>query len=524
MDASGEARTAQLREIWQRRKWIAVIVLVASAAAVVTAARALPDLYRATATVLVQRQQVSEAFVTSSVTAELETRIEMIRQQIMSRARMIDLIGRLGVHPELTAEGAIDVAVARFRRDIKLDFTGVQQNTTGRSATIAFSISYLGRDPHIVAHVANTLAAYYVDENSKSRERQATRTVEFLQAQLRDVKKELETLEQRRTDFRIRHGVELPEQFGSNLSALERLNTQLRLNGEYQVRAIERRERLEQQIADAKATATAETQPASDSAELRELRLELADLLSRRYTDQYPDVIQLKARIAAIEREDGQNGNGEHQTAPAAADDSLPRLEHGLSAADAELTSLKEQELFLRKLIAGYEARLENAPRRVQELRLISGDYDALQERYEILLKQLQEAQLAENLEQGENVEQFRILDPALPPRAPAAPNRLAVLLLGVIGSMLLAVGAVVTAEKLDTSFHSVDDLRAFVDVPTVGTIHVIHTANDTRRRRQRFVLLAVLLVSGIAAIVAGTHYVASGNETIVRLIPGALR
>ena len=55
----------------------------------------LPDLYRASATVFVQKQQVSEAFVTSSVTAELETRIETIHQQVMSRARLTDLICRL---------------------------------------------------------------------------------------------------------------------------------------------------------------------------------------------------------------------------------------------------------------------------------------------------------------------------------------------------------------------------------------------------------------------------------------------
>ena len=48
----------------------------------------LPNLYRAKATVLVGRQQVSEAFVRPSVTAELETRIQTIKEEVMSRARL----------------------------------------------------------------------------------------------------------------------------------------------------------------------------------------------------------------------------------------------------------------------------------------------------------------------------------------------------------------------------------------------------------------------------------------------------
>ena len=39
------------------------------------------------------------------------------------------------------------------------------------------------------------------------------------------------------SDYKLRHAAELPQQVEANLAALERLNTQLRLNGEYQLRA-----------------------------------------------------------------------------------------------------------------------------------------------------------------------------------------------------------------------------------------------------------------------------------------------
>ena len=79
----------------------------------------------------------------------------------------------------------MDALAERLRREIQLSLQGVEQST-GRTETIAFTLSYSGRDPQTVAQVANTVAGFYIDENTKSRERQATETAEFLKAQLAD--------------------------------------------------------------------------------------------------------------------------------------------------------------------------------------------------------------------------------------------------------------------------------------------------------------------------------------------------
>ena len=71
----------------------------------------------------------------------------------------------------------------------------------------------------------------------------------------------------------------------------------------------------------------------------------------------------------------------------------------------------------------------------------MSRGYEMTKERYQTLLKQYEEAQLAARLEQGQSMEQFRILDPALPPLWPAAPNRLWLALMGLVGALALARG-----------------------------------------------------------------------------------
>src|SRR3954467_12224267 len=91
-------------DVWQRRKWLALIAFSAGFAAVASLALSLPNIYRASATVMVERQQVSETFVRPPVATTQETRIQTIHKQVMARARLSDVITRLGLSPELRGQ------------------------------------------------------------------------------------------------------------------------------------------------------------------------------------------------------------------------------------------------------------------------------------------------------------------------------------------------------------------------------------------------------------------------------------
>jgi uncharacterized protein involved in exopolysaccharide biosynthesis len=309
----------------------------------------------------------------------------------------------------------------------------------------------------------------------------------------------------------------MPQQVDVNLAVLDRLNAQLRLNGEYQLRAMERRERLEHQLADraAGAPAVAPT-PASQVAKLREQLRELRG----KFSEQYPDVIRLKGEIEKLEgqQENADSGSSDDQVSTPPTDSVQRVTEQSLAQVQSDLTSLKSEAGLLRRLITDYEARVENAPKRQEELQQLSRGSDTSKDRYDTLLKRYEEAQLAENLEQGQNVELFRVLDPAVVPTAPSAPNTLWLLLVGFAASVALAFAAVVAAERLDTSFHTADDLRAFVSVPTLAVIRRIPTQAAVRGQRIRFALTTIAIITGLALMVGGAHYVGSGNEQIVRL------
>jgi protein tyrosine kinase modulator len=159
--------------------------------------------------VLVERQQVFEAFVRPTVTCELETRLHTISQEILSRSRLEGLIGRFNLYADLRKQMSSKEVVEARRRDIQLELKGTDVRDW-QSATIAFALSYRGRDPLTVAIVTKTLASFYIEENLKAREQQATGTAEFLKAQLAETKKRLDEQENRLSAFKKRYLGELP--------------------------------------------------------------------------------------------------------------------------------------------------------------------------------------------------------------------------------------------------------------------------------------------------------------------------
>jgi polysaccharide chain length determinant protein (PEP-CTERM system associated) len=519
-----------LLAVWSRRKWLAVLAFAASMAAGVSLTAFLPNIYRSTATVLVDRQQIPEAFVRSTVTSALETRLHTISQEILSRSRLEALISRFGLYADLRTRVPVADVIERIRKDIKLELKSAEVRGL-REATVAFSISYQGSDPGTVSLVTNTLASFYIEENLKARERQATGTSEFLKVQLAETKKRLDEQEQRVSEFKRRHLGELPQQMETNLATLERLHTQLRLNADNQTRAAERRQALSSQLAEADsllapaamAPGGPAAPPETPEARLARVKQELGKLRTQ-FSEKYPDVILLAAEASALESElaDAKSRDAaEDKPAPPPAPVTpyVLRLKEALREVEAELTILKSEDKRLRDGIVAYQTRVENVPRREQEFRELSRDYDSTRELYQSLLKRSEEAQLAESMEQRQKGEQFRVLDPAVPSPEPAAPNRVQLLLVALMGSLGLAIGVVMLVEHVDTSFHTVGELRGFSTVPVLVSIPRIMTHTDLRHRRWHMRVATSAALIGLVLIVGITYFVANGNDSLVSLL-----
>jgi uncharacterized protein involved in exopolysaccharide biosynthesis len=249
--------------------------------------------------------------------------------------------------------------------------------------------------------------------------------------------------------------------------------------------------------------------------------------LQTRVTSKHPDVVRLQEQIASLEKEQAaaealqdqrrQSAKAAADASQAAAEDARAPRRRTIESIDAELGKLRNEETTLRATIASFEQRLQGAPEREQEFSLITRDRQVAKDLYDSMLKRYDEAQLAASLETDRQGERFRVLEPALPPEGPTGPNRLRLILMGILLALAAAVALVLASEQFDASFHDVDDIREFTSVPVLVSIPPIGPVPFKRRLLSG--LATVTAIAAIGLIATASAYFAHGNDQLARLI-----
>ncbi len=552
-----------LVDIAWRRKWILVVPLAVFVAAAVFLAYALPNVYRSSTVILVEKPKVPEEYVKSTVTTRIEDRLATITQQILSRTRLESIINQFDLYREERATLPMDAVVERMRRAIEVQVRGND----------AFTVFYRGRDPAVVRDVTNRLAALFIEENSKVREEQAAGTSQFLETQLAALKQTLTEQERQVRDFKERYMGELPQQQEANLRALDRLQLQSRAIADQLRAAEDRRALLQTQLADMPRAKTqvervARRVPAGQSpapqasptsaaplgvvaaqerdpalARLEEARANLAQLQAR-YTDLHPDVQRAKRHLEELESLVGSRTLSVTTAAPVppvssgltgdtpegsardrvviveelreVPNPAYRQLEAQLAATEKEIEELRGSQGEITLQIRALQRRVENVPKLEQQLMELTRDYDNTRRTYESLLSKKLEAQLAENLEKRQKGEQFRVLDPAALPQTPYKPSRRLILALGLAFGLGTGIAGVVGLELLDSSIRNPRQLKTLAPrLPVVGTVPVIHDPQQAWRRRVASTAVGVLVLFVATTAMAGAvHY----KDEIVRL------
>lgn len=529
---------AGLLEIARRRRVLAVLPFLFVLTAAASLAIFLPSLWTSKALVLVNRQQIPERYVAPTVQADIEARLLTLTQDILTAERLTKIAQEHGLYDSRSGTRSPDEIVERMRGDIRLQIVEDKDSRTPRERSALFSIAYTAPDPAVAARVTNTLASLYIAENGRLREEQAAGTSAFLEAQLAELRARLQAQERRITEYKEKHLGELPEQKEVNLRTLERLQAALQLAHDNNRRANERRQLLTNSLGEldmnsgVTAAGPSVTPADAAAARLNLLRQELA-VMQTRFHDRYPDVVHMKEQIrileAKLEAEKRQQATAAGTAAGARkpgrelrvvpASPYIQSLMSQLDQAQVEAKASGEEMAAINRQIAIYQKRLENTPKREQELALITRDYETTRELHASLLAKRGEAAMAADLEQRQKGETFRVIEAAGMPDRPTGPNRFRLLLVGLALALGASGVAVVLAEQVDTSFRRVDEVRATAPIPVLSAIPRITTEQDrTRQHRQRRWATAAVAVG--LCLVAGTSFlVAHNNQSLVSML-----
>jgi polysaccharide chain length determinant protein (PEP-CTERM system associated) len=490
-----------------RHRWLLILPFVTICIGTVLYNRALPDIYRASTSVLVEAPKVPESYIHSTVPTGVQDRLRTITQQIKSRTRLEQVARELQlISPSLEGK-VLDDYMTKMSKSIEVTVQG--------SGNDIFIVFYEGQDPHTVMLVANKLASLFIDANLKMREQYAEGTTEFLESELQGIRNLLQTQEKTLAEYKQRYMGELPSDQSTNQRTLDRLQTQLQsivltLESVRTRKSLILRQLSQQESEAAFSTigaARPSREPSGLEQQLAQHRLTLATL-QRIYVDKYPDIIRLKQEIAELEAQIAGQDSGSRTTESVqpvdmALKSARRQQQQEIEQIDQEEIKLRQQQANIQEQIAAYEKKIANASLREQESLVLSRDYESTRKSYDSLLGRRQQAQIAENLEKRQKSEQFRVLDEARIPTKPWKPKRPMILLAGMGLGLAVGVGAVVVAAYLDRAFHDPEDLEQCTALPVLATVPFLMTTVEQRKQRlqRRFFYATCMLIPSVTIV-----------------------
>jgi polysaccharide chain length determinant protein (PEP-CTERM system associated) len=510
-----------------KHRWLLIIPFCIAMVAGMFQAVKLPKIYEASTLILVAPQRVPSQFVQSIVTADLNSRISTISEQILSRSNLEKIIEKYGLFSDPKYSGLfLEEMVGALRKNIELE---VNRDRRGSNS---FSISFRGSHPKTVMEVTNRLAGSFIDENLKVREAQAVGTSDFLADELKTKRQRLEGVEQKLREYRREYMGELPEQLDANLRILERLQTQLNERGKTLRDEKSRLAAIENQIGGNRKILTENRVTGTVSDEGDEVSLELlkAQLttLKSNYTDRHPDVIKLKAKIADIEAQykAGEPASSGESRADDSGDPALQLVSNTLNELmrqrvelSGEIKNIALEITELKQQLKEYQQRVERTPKREQELMKFKRDYKNTQESYNSLLNRKLEAEIAVNMEKKQKGEQFRIIDRAALPRKPVSPDMRKLFLLSVAAGLGLGGGLIFLLDFLNPSLKQPKDYESELGLAVLTTIPKLLSPKDKILRRLNRGLTAVSLVFAAALTAGFGLLIFKGVEPMMELV-----
>ena len=329
----------------------------------------LPNLFMASATLLVEPQSISKKLVESGVAeSDLNDRLHLMTMQILSRPRLSKVIDDLKLYPdesqEMTREEVIELMRTHIRVEPVLPELETPELRRNREVEInTFRLYFSANSPQTAAAVANRLANDFIDEHIKERVQISGDTSEFFEAELQRLQARMRELETQTAQIKADNPGRLPEDMLSNQRLLENAIGNLRQTQRDLAQAQSDEAFYRQQSLQAQAVAPINDE-ANPGRRIDLLRMKLGEFRSRGFTDKHPDVVATQQEIDQLQqRVDTEGGSKE-------APRSLPQqqAEAEMRRAAARGQAAQSDVDRLQKQVGDLQSQLATTPRVEEQL------------------------------------------------------------------------------------------------------------------------------------------------------------
>lgn len=412
----------------------------------------LPRAYRSSALLMEEPPEVAPSYVAEPAAIDMRDRINLLSHSVLSRQHLAVIIRSLDLYPRRrAAHQSVDELTYHMRRRITLQPIIGTLRSGQRPNAVELSFEY--PVPALAQAVTARLSKIFIETDHARRVAAAAVAQRFLRDQVTAARDALDAKSAEIKAFEDSHAGALPDEMASNLQQLGRLQQQLQFVSETALHA---------------GTTSPRTR-------LERLKTRLA-VMRARYSNVYPDVVTLRAEIDALSKQTAVDGSHPSGVRP----DGAGMLGSGQTpAADG----LQARRAALLRQVADVRERIAETPANEQQLAALKRDYGVLADNYSRLMRRQLGAQATMLLERRDEGERLSVAEAASLPLHPARPNRLAILALGAILSLVAAIALPFALFFTDSSFRNPEELAQEHSNPVLIAIPELKEMRERRGR-----------------------------------------
>ena len=326
--------------LFRRRLPVMAFLFLLCGSIGLTLAIKLPTVYESQALLMVEEPEIPTELASTTVRSTPAEEIQVIQQQLMSRANLIEIANKFPIFSNIRAMSPDEVVEEMNRRtSIFISGGGNRRNASGPTLV---SVKFEAGTGEIASKVVNEYVTQLIEASVRGRTGQAEDTLKFFEQEAERLDQELSERSARITEFQSRNSEALPDSINYRMGRQTMLLERLTESGRERAGLIERREQLIDMFEATGQVGSARSTPELSPAEraLQDLEDELKRALTV-YSETNPRVVQLRRRIELQRNElaaEQAEATGEGLTARDLLDLQLADIDQQISTLDQEIT------------------------------------------------------------------------------------------------------------------------------------------------------------------------------------------
>ena len=501
-----------------RRRYMAIGVALAVLSVFTWGSFVVPKVYEASATVSIENVGIIKPLIQGvGFSVSMQERQTNIRNRITSRNIVERVIDKIGMTAKLKDRSQVDEMAASVQKSLL-----VTMRSSSERESDLFTVAYRGNDPKVVRNLVDELVREFIDDSVQFQRTDAVGAYDFIEGQLNEYKEKLESSDKRIREFRERNPQMIPQSENTIAGRIETFQT-ARIDSEIRLKELTRkRESLRQQLSGEKELTVAfVTKEGSPESRLNYLNNQLMVLMTK-YTDNYPEVVKTKSEIDELQKQmalpSGAKNTGSDGEMKA-VNPVYRQIKEEMQRTETDIESLKARMEELAKQQDVGQKILGQKPKEQEEWSKLQRDRTVYQKVYDDLLQKLENARVSKNLELADKSTKYRVVDPPLLPRIPVQPNRVLLIILGLLLGVASGAGTAIALDYLNFSFKDEDSLHKALNLPVLAAVPSVVIEADVQAEEvlDKKVITAALAYLSLIGIVFVVEILYRLGNTLVR-------